>query len=700
MYLCRHRLLAVLGWVCAFRMAAAGSDVVINELMYHPPEDRDDLQYIELFNRGTQPADLSGWALTKGVEFLCPSGTSLPPGGFAVIARDTNAFLKQYGGEFAAALLLGNFSGKLSHSGERLSLANREGAVVDSVKYSDQGAWPRGADGHSASLERICAFAPTDDPANWVASKLPDTVRPSGTPGRTNDKFSPRLPPVITNVVFAEMAAPQAPILVTATVAGAAPVTNVLLLWQTFSNQTAGVEQHAVMRRMSGNDPRAVYEAALPGQPDGTLTRFRISATDNTGTTRVEPNEDEPRPTFSTFHFANTNTALIPLAFMVRTGPAQRVAARFSRGPAPPKLAHGNALFVVAHTNRGPVQLFDHVHLQPHTGGWKIHFQHDRMFQRMTALDVIYKSSPRWSLSEPLGHEVFRRAGVPVPETGFVRLWENGRLRGFYLTVEQVNKAFLTKNGRDTGGDLFKLIWYGQGVAGQHEKKTNPLTGKTNVLALIAALREQRGDAQWQLIREQFNVEEVAGYYAACHLIANWDGFHNNHFAYDDLRRTGKWEIYPWDLDKTFGDFDNAPIDYAWYDLPLTYGSEGDVSPGVDPQNPTRRQRGNFGGLMWWRRGGYFSRPLLANEEFKTRFRDRLRALVETEFTEEKLYPWINDLERRLEPEVRIRALANGAAPKDALQEFHDNIESLRGFVRGRRAFLLQELPSVSKKGK
>jgi len=30
----------------------------------------------------------------------------------------------------------------------------------------------------------------------------------------------------------------------------------------------------------------------------------------------------------------------------------------------------------------------------------------------------------------------------------------------------------------------------------------------------------------------------------------------------------------------------------------------------------------------------------------------------------------INDLDRRLQPEARIRALANRAAPKNALQEF------------------------------
>jgi hypothetical protein len=229
-------------------------------------------------------------------------------------------------------------------------------------------------------------------------------------------------------------------------------------------------------------------------------------------------------------------------------------------------------------------------------------------------------------------------------------------------------------------------------VVGQHQKKTNPLSGHTNLLALVAALETKRGEGQWQLIGKHFNVDEVASYFAVNHLIANWDGFHNNYFACQDVNGAGKWEMYPWDLDKTFGDFDGAPADYAWHDLPLTYGMEGDVSPPLDPNSPTRRERGAFGGLSWWRRGGYFSRPLLANPEFRARFLARLRNLCETEFTEEKLYPWINELERRLEPEVRVRALASGENEKASLREFHSDIESLRRFIKGRRAFLLQEL--------
>ena len=55
-------------------------DIVINEVMFDPPSDERDGEFIELFNRGTEAVDLSGWALVEGVDFAFPSGTVLEAG--------------------------------------------------------------------------------------------------------------------------------------------------------------------------------------------------------------------------------------------------------------------------------------------------------------------------------------------------------------------------------------------------------------------------------------------------------------------------------------------------------------------------------------------------------------------------------------------------------------------------------------------
>jgi hypothetical protein len=677
-------LLVLLGSISA---RGADTDIVINELMYHPPGEREDLQYIELLNRGREAVDLSGWSFQKGVRFEFPS-VSLPPGDLLVIARDTNAFAKHYG--VTNGLLFGNFTGKLSHGGETVSLANRDRKLVDAVHYLDSAPWPHGADGYSPSLERICPAAATDEPANWAASSVPAMARATGSPLRTNNSYAGSLPPIISEVIFTSLAAPGQPVTVAFAAADSDGIRSLRAL-ATTTRGPASPEHELPLQRVSGDAHAGRYEVTLPGQASGALTRFRIEAVDDTGATRSAPGANEPAPTFSVLHFSNTNTATVPFGFLLQTESSMRQNGRFGRNGATMEPARGSGTFVYVETNRGAVMLFDHVHVEPRSGGWNVHLNRNETFKGMSSLNIIFEA-PRWTLSEALGYEVFRRIGVPAPEAGHMRIWENGRLRGYHLFIEQINKAFLSRRRRDNEGDLFKLLWYGRGVVGQHEKKTNPLTGHTNLLALIRSLEQKRGVEQWEIIRSHFNVDEVADYFAVNQLIGNWDGFHNNQYVYHDLNGIGKWELYPWDLDKTFGDFDGAPPDYAWYDMPLSYGMEGDVSPSLDRRSATRQQRGPFGGLSWWRAGGYFSRPLLANPEFRLRFLARLQTHCETEFTEEKLYPWLNDLRRRLDPEVRLRAALGGGDASTTLQGFYSDIESLRQFIKGRRAFLLREL--------
>ena len=140
-------------------------------------------------------------------------------------------------------------------------------------------------------------------------------------------------------------------------------------------------------------------------------------------------------------------------------------------------------------------------------------------------------------------------------------------------------------------------------------------------------------------------------YFAVNMCIQNWDGFFNNYFTYHDTGGTGQWEIYPWDEDKTWGDYDGASARYDWYTLPLTFG----MNDGGSTRRNTRR---GFDG--WWRPPGFFSGPLLANAEFRQRFLARLREICQTIFTEAKMFPIIDALEKRLEPEIPVRARTQG----------------------------------------
>src|SRR5690606_23236093 len=114
---------------------------------------------------------------------------------------------------------------------------------------------------------------------------------------------------------------------------------------------------------------------------------------------------------------------------------------------------------------------------------------------QMSTINVLFEAHPRQVLAEHLAYEVYREAGIPTPQSGYWRLWRNGRPYGYHLFVEQPNSSFLRRNGRDDDGDLFKILWYGEGVIGQHEKKNNPESGHTQIIEVINALERTRGDA-------------------------------------------------------------------------------------------------------------------------------------------------------------------------------------------------------------
>lgn len=671
---------------------AAETDVVINEIMFHPPSGQDQLQYIELLNRGGSEVNLSKWALTKGVKYTFPEGTKMGPGAYLVVCRDRNAFATNYG---PGIRVLGNFTGKLSHKSERVELSNAQGQRIDSVKYAQGGDWPLGAGGYSSSLERICPSAESDLGANWAASNWPLVKKAAGTPGRQNDNYSSNLPPVVQSVEFSPKAPmPGQKVKVTAKVSDAAGMKAVMLLYRVASSGRESEERAVAMTRLSGDNTAGIYEAAMDGQAQEQLVRFRISALSSNGAQRVYPSPNEPRPSYSYFSFTNAAPGTIPQIYAINIGRVERgpghydpTGRRFNPNPG---LRGCGALLYVPMDGSEP-ETFDYVHIITRFDGYKVHFQKDRPLKEMTGINVIVENSTRWLLAEPLSYVVYRLAGVPAPLTEHVRLTMDGRLRGFHLVIEQPNETFLRRNGRNASGNLYKLVWYGQGIIGQHEKKTNPSSSYDDLVGLIEELRRTSGAKQWAFIEQQFNVDECVNYYAVNMCIQNWDGFFNNYFAYHDTAATGKWEIYPWDEDKTWGDYDGASSRYDWYAMPLTFGMNGD--------RPARDYLhfggGPFGGVSWWRPPGYFSGPLLANPEFRRKFLARLQELCQTVYTEQTFYPIIDAMEKRLEPEVRLRAQLSGQNPQQAARQFANDMQSFRNQVQNRRKFILKQLGTL-----
>jgi len=168
-------------WSAATEAVFGTPRLAIDEIMYHPAEDDPEelTEFVEIVNLEETAADLSGIRLSGGVSYTFGAGTDLDAGGRVVIARDAAAFEGRYPGVRPH----GEFRGRLSNGGERLTLNDPNGLEIFSVLYSDGDFWPLMPDGRGRSLVLRVGEHPEqevepDHPDSWRASS-----RPGGSPG-------------------------------------------------------------------------------------------------------------------------------------------------------------------------------------------------------------------------------------------------------------------------------------------------------------------------------------------------------------------------------------------------------------------------------------------------------------------------------------------------------------------------------------
>jgi spore coat protein CotH len=197
------------------------------------------------------------------------------------------------------------------------------------------------------------------------------------------------------------------------------------------------------------------------------------------------------------------------------------------------------------------------------------------------------------------------------------------------------------------------------------------------------------------VIQENFDVQQVATYFAVNMVLSHWDGFFNNYLAYHDSKRN-KWMMFPGDQDKTWGYYDGLPDDQVFFDMPLTFGMAGDRPPGVQGNRGAGGGGGGFGGFggrgaMWWRQGGPFSQPLLANPQFRKVFLTRTREILERVYTQEIYFPLIDQMATRLGEDVAIRARLRGEDAAAGAKLLARDTDLLKTHLSKRRQFLLEQ---------
>ena len=491
--------------------ASASIPVIINEIMYHPyhpsPGVEDIKQeYIELFNRGTEPVNLSGWRISNGVDFVFPNVT-LGAGEYLVAAADVDTFKTKYP---SISNVVGGWAGRLSNRGETIELVDDAGVRIDRVSYADEGDWAmrelgpldhshRGwiwsdlHDGGGSSLELINANMPNDYGQNWAASELP-----GGTPGTINSVADDDIAPLILEEIHwplipgsGDAVTVSARILDESTTG----ITSVLHYRRDGQAGFSTLTMFDDGQHDDGNLFDDVYAAQIPAQPDGTIVEFYIEATDAGANSRTRPApsivDGTAQQVTNALYQVNDSSGIDkgwvpgsqPIYYLIMTDKEltelQDIGDRNYSGnlftAEPMSDAQMNATFISidgVHTevryNAGVRNRGNRKRADPPMS-YRVNFHSDHPWKDVTALNL----NSKYPHLELLGSAIFQMAGLPAANVHIVQLRVNGqnlaagdysRTYGSYSAIEVLDSDWAKNHfPDDTNGDLYRCSYYEDG---------------------------------------------------------------------------------------------------------------------------------------------------------------------------------------------------------------------------------------------
>lgn len=166
-------------WLCLalglLVLPASAEQIVISEIMYHPSGTKPE--YIEIKNVSWNPRDIALWKLTSGVSLTLPDFNAgapqdvfIKPQERIILSSADAATTRTAYGISGSTRVFGPWVGSLDNSGEQVTLQDKNGVTMATVKYGSSGNWSRAADGTGHSLMIINENSDPDDWRNWKAS--------------------------------------------------------------------------------------------------------------------------------------------------------------------------------------------------------------------------------------------------------------------------------------------------------------------------------------------------------------------------------------------------------------------------------------------------------------------------------------------------------------------------------------------------
>jgi hypothetical protein len=679
--------------------SSAPTSVVITEIMYHPyhsqtgPEDIG-AEYIELFNRGIEPVNLSSWRIGNGVDFAFPDVT-LGAGGYLIVAANVDTFKANYP---SINNFVGGWEGRLSNKGEAIEILDNVGVRVDRVDYADEGDWAvrelgpqdlgqRGwmwasaHDGGGKSLELINANMPNDFGQNWTASD-----QDNGTPGMINSVAAGNVAPLILDVIHTPIVPNEnEKVMVTARIIDELRTgIKVTLHYRVdvsvyedediYPHYDPDSYNHLTMSDDGAHGDGAaddeIYGAQIPAQRDGTIIEFFIEASDAVGYSRTWPApsivDGIPEQVTNVLYQVNNSfdgdvtwvPGRQPIYYLIMTemerGRLEYIGTHSTLyGPD----SQMNATFISADGVDVKVRYNLGVRNRGHgtrddpPNNYRLNFPHDRPWKGVTAVNL----NSKYTYYQLAGNKLFQLYGLPQPNVMAVQVRVNGKnlaesgqsMYGSYVHLEAIDSDFAGNHFPDNAdGNSYKCM-RDNGPADLQYRGSNPDAYRnsyfkgtneaqddwSDLMDLCYVMSETPDDIYVEEVKRVVNVDEWLRFFAINALLDNSETSLSNGYGDDYYLYSG---------------VEDPRFVLIQHDLDTIFGRSGSTTSSIFRFSPVRTID-----------------RFIKHPEFIGRYYFHLKNLIETILSEEQLGPFLENLLGDFVPAGRIQDMMNFVAARN-----------------------------------
>jgi len=469
------------------------------------------------------------------------------------------------------------------------------GTTTSTVTFRGWARWLRGTRFLLLRTSREKSPVQPPRPAHSFELDIPLNL---GTPGLQNTAYVPNRGPDILDVQHAPvLPAGGEPIVVTARITDNDGVGSVALNYRSEGDSTFAAIP--MVDDGSGSDDIAgdsVFTAVIPGASGGTMRAFYLEASDGSASTRfptmLDPSADVPNRTC----MVRVGDALLTTEFATyRVWMSDAVINTFRSRP---NLSNElmDCTFVYNNTEvfystrlrfRGSPFLRSGANRDPRGRyGYRIDFNPDQKFRSREEINLDNtEGGNRGPLQERASYWFYRKMGLQYSTQEYVRPILNGNAHSNYEDVYKIDGEYI--DGwfpEDSNGYIHKIDDYfeysadGTGFSnldeGLKQDSSHPLLAETyrwgfekrshrendtwdHIFDFATAMNTPSSSPTYeQAIESAVHPEHFARILALRHAVGDWDSYgynrgKNNYFYY--ALPEGKWYLLPWDIDFTLG---------------------------------------------------------------------------------------------------------------------------------------------------